>query len=407
MKYTDFVDLTYEPQETDLICTFTLEPEGMDLREASGGIAAESSVGTWTELTTQKPYVENLAAHVYSMEGNTVKIAYPIELFEADNMPNILSSVAGNVFGLRALKNLRLQDIKFPKDITKSFKGPQYGIDGIRQILKVKERPLIGTIIKPKLGLKTEDHAQVAYAAWVGGCDIVKDDENLSSQKFNPFEKRLEQTLEVRDRAEKETGEKKIYMINITAETQIMLERADKVIDQGGEYVMVDILTCGWSALQTLRNQNRRLVIHAHRAGHAAFTKNPLHGIAMRTIAKIARVVGVDQLHVGTVVGKMSETKAEVLENIDALKNEMHGLKPVMPVASGGLHPRLIPALLETFGNDVVIQAGGGIHGHPEGTKVGALAMRHSIDAAMQEIPLEEYARNHIELRGALETWKE
>jgi ribulose-bisphosphate carboxylase large chain len=407
LKYTDFVDLTYEPQETDLICTFTLEPEGMDLREASGGIAAESSVGTWTELTTQKPYVENLAAHVYSMEGNTVKIAYPIELFEADNMPNILSSVAGNVFGLRALKNLRLQDIKFPKDITKSFKGPQYGIDGIRQILKVKERPLIGTIIKPKLGLKTEDHAQVAYAAWVGGCDIVKDDENLSSQKFNPFEKRLEQTLEVRDRAEKETGEKKIYMINITAETQIMLERADKVIDQGGEYVMVDILTCGWSALQTLRNQNRRLVIHAHRAGHAAFTKNPLHGIAMRTIAKIARVVGVDQLHVGTVVGKMSETKAEVLENIDALKNEMHGLKPVMPVASGGLHPRLIPALLETFGNDVVIQAGGGIHGHPEGTKVGALAMRHSIDAAMQKIPLEEYARNHIELRGALETWKE
>jgi ribulose-bisphosphate carboxylase large chain len=407
LKYTDFVDLTYEPQETDLICTFTLEPEGMDLREASGGIAAESSVGTWTELTTQKPYVENLAAHVYSMEGNTVKIAYPIELFEADNMPNILSSVAGNVFGLKALKNLRLQDIKFPKDITKSFKGPQYGIDGIRQILKVKERPLIGTIIKPKLGLKTEDHAQVAYAAWVGGCDIVKDDENLSSQKFNPFEKRLEQTLEVRDRAEKETGEKKIYMINITAETQTMLERADKVIDQGGEYVMVDILTCGWSALQTLRNQNRRLVIHAHRAGHAAFTKNPLHGIAMRTIAKIARVVGVDQLHVGTVVGKMSETKAEVLENIDALKNEMHGLKPVMPVASGGLHPRLIPALLETFGNDVVIQAGGGIHGHPEGTKVGALAMRHSIDSAMQKIPLEEYARNHIELRGALETWKE
>ena len=406
MKYLDFVNPAYKPKESDLICTFYLEPEDISIKEAAGGVAAESSVGTWTELTTEKPYVTKLAAHVYSIDGNVAKIAYPIELFEPDNMPNILSSVAGNVFGLKALKNLRLLDIQMPKALLKSFKGPAFGIAGVRKLLKVPKRPLVGTIIKPKLGLNTKDHAKVAYDAWIGGCDIVKDDENLSSQKFNLFEDRLIQTLESRDKAQNETGERKVYMINITAETNLMLKRADDVVNQGGEYVMVDILTCGWSALQTLRDQNSKLVIHAHRAGHAAFTKNQKHGIAMRPIATVARIIGVDQLHVGTVVGKMSETKAEVLENIDACKAEMSGLMPVLPVASGGLYPSLVPALLETFGNDVVLQAGGGIHGHPDGTVAGAKAMRQAVDATLKGSTLEDYAKTHRELKAALEHWK-
>ena len=407
MKYLDFIDPTYKPKETDLTCTFYVEPEGISLQEAAGGVAAESSVGTWTELTTEKPYVKRLAAHVFGIEGNVIKIAYPIELFEPANMPNILSSVAGNVFGLKALKNLRLLDIHFPKALLGSFKGPAIGIAGIRNLLKIPSRPLVGTIIKPKLGLKTIDHAKVAYNAWSGGCDVVKDDENLSSQTFNPFEERLSQTLESRDKAQQETGERKVYMVNITAETNLMLKRAEAVVAQGGEYVMVDILTTGWSSLQTLRDQNFKLVIHAHRAGHAAFTKNQQHGIAMRPIATVARVIGVDQLHVGTVVGKMSETKAEVLENIDACKSSMGTLKPVIPVASGGIHPRLVPALLETFGNDVVIQAGGGIHGHPNGTVAGSKAMRQAVDAILKGMTLEEYAKTHSELKAALEHWKD
>lgn len=406
MKYLDFIDLTYQTKETDLICTFYVEPEGISLKEAAGGVAAESSVGTWTELTTEKPYVKRLAAQVSSIEGNVIKIAYPIELFEPSNMPNILSSIAGNVFGLKALKNLRLLDIEFPKQLLNSFKGPAFGIAGIRKLLKVPKRPLVGTIIKPKLGLETKDHAKVAYEAWLGGCDVVKDDENLSSQSFNPFEERLTQTLEHRDKAQEETNERKVYMINISAETNLMLKRAQAVVDQGGEYIMVDILTCGWSALQTLRDQNFKLVIHAHRAGHAAFTKNPLHGIAMKPIATVARIIGVDQLHVGTVVGKMSETKAEVIENILACKSEMGFLKPVLPVASGGLHPRLVPALIETFGNDFVIQAGGGIHGHPNGTVAGAKAMRQAVDATLYGKTLNEYAKTHEELDLALKQWK-
>ena len=407
MKYVDFVDLKYKPAETDLICTFHVEPEGISLKEAVGGVAAESSIGTWTELTTTEPYMAKLAARVFSIEGNTAKIAYPIELFEQGNMPNILSSVAGNVFGLKALKNLRLNDFELPAKLVQSFKGPRFGIQGIRSLLNVPERPLVGTIIKPKLGLKTKDHARVAYEAWAGGCDIVKDDENLSSQKFNPFEERIVKTLEGRDKAQEETGERKVYMANITSETEIMLKRAEFVLDHGGEYVMVDILTCGWSALQTLRDQNFKLVIHAHRAGHAAFTKNLKHGIAMRVIAKVARIIGVDQLHVGTIVGKMSETKEEVLENIDALKTEMAGLKPVLPVASGGLHPKLVPALMKYFGKDFVIQAGGGIHGHTNGTFAGATAMRQAVDATMQQKTLEDYAKTHKELKVALDLWKD
>lgn len=405
MRYRDFVDLNYEPKETDVVCDFHVEPAGIDIDEAAGGVAAESSVGTWTEISTVKPYVLKLAAHVFSIEGSTVKIAYPLQLFELGSMPNILSSVAGNVFGLRTLKNLRLNDIVFPRELIRSFKGPKYGVKGIRRLLKVNDRPLVGTIIKPKLGLKTVDHAKVAYDAWVGGCDIVKDDENLSSQTFNPFENRLVKTLESRDRAEEETGEKKVYMVNVTAETNEMLRRAEAVLSQGGEYVMIDILTCGFAALQTFRNQDFDLVIHAHRAGHAAFTKNPKHGISMRVVAKVARMIGVDQLHVGTVVGKMSETAEEVAENRDALTMEMAGLKPVLPVASGGLYPGLVPALVKFFGKDFMIQAGGGIHGHPDGTIAGAIAMRQAVDAAMRGVSLDAYSRKHKELKAALETW--
>lgn len=406
MKYTDFVDLAYRPKADDVICDFFVEPRDISMVEAAGGIAAESSIGTWTELTTIKPYIEKLAAHVFSISGKNIRVAYAIELFESDNMPNILSSVAGNIFGLKALKNLRLSDIHLPTKLVRSFKGPKYGVNGIRKLLKTQDRPLVGTIIKPKLGLNTKDHAEVAYEAWVGGCDIVKDDENLSSQRFNPFQDRVVETLESRDRAEEETGERKVYMVNVTSETKEMLKRAQFVVDQGGEYIMIDILTCGFSALQTIREQKFDLVIHAHRAGHAAFTKNPKHGISMRVIAKLARIVGVDQLHVGTVVGKMSETREEVLENCDALRTEMDGLKKVLPVASGGLHPGLVPSLIDFFGKDFVIQAGGGIHGHPRGTVSGAKAMRQAVDATMQGISLKEYADTHKELQTALEIWE-
>ena len=406
MKYEDFVDSKYRPRSSDVVCEFHVEPLRAGMRHAAGGIAAESSIGTWTEVGTMHRRIERLAAKAFSVRGNTVRIAYPMELFEPGNMANLLSSVAGNVFGLEELRWLRLEDIFLPKRLVRSFRGPKYGIAGIRRLTKVKNRPLVGTIIKPKLGLKTVDHAKVAYDAWAGGCDIVKDDENLAGQGFNSFERRIKATLRVRDRAEKETGERKFYMANVTAETGEMLKRARFVAACGGEYAMVDALTAGFAGLQTLREENLPLVLHGHRAMHAALTKNRRHGIAMPVLAKLMRAAGVDQLHAGAAVGKMSEDRKDVAANMRALKGSMHGAKPVMPVASGGLHPRLIPEVFRIFGKDVVIQLGGGIHGHPLGTRAGAAAARQAIDAAARKIGLAGYARKHAELRIALKHWK-
>jgi len=406
MKYIDYVCLGYEPKKSDLICEFYLEAKN-NLKKVAGGVAAESSIGTWTEVTTTKSYMLKLAAKVFFIEQTGknsayIKIAYPNELFEPGNMPNILSSVAGNIFGMKDVENLRLNDIIFPKNIAKSFKGPKYGIEGVRKIFRVK-RPLIGTIVKPKLGLDIKDHAKVAYEAWLGGCDIVKDDENLSSQNFNRFEARLKKTARMKEKAENETGEKKCYMINITAETKEMLKRAKLAENYGNEYIMVDIITAGWSALQTLRNENFNLVLHAHRAGHAALDKNIKHGINMKVIARLTRLIGMDQLHIGTAIGKMFETYENVSENRKVLVDDLYGIKKVMPVVSGGLHPLMIPELYKIFGDDVVLQFGGGIHGHPKGTRAGAGAARQALEATMNKISLKEYAKTHKELREAFE----
>jgi ribulose-bisphosphate carboxylase large chain len=412
-----YVDLNYRPKKDDLICEFRIDPEkGTNIKDAAEKVASESSVGTWTEVKTMRPRIRNLAAKVFDIKGRWVKIAYPVDLFELGNMPQILSSIAGNIFGMKAVRNLRLEDIHWPYKIVKSFKGPFFGVHGIRKLISVKERPLTGTIIKPKLGLNEKEHAKVAYEAWLGGVDIVKDDENLSNQNFNKFEKRVIDTLKMRDKAEKETGERKMYMPNVTSEAKEMIERARFVKDQGGEYVMVDIMTVGWSGLQTLRDEELKLVLHGHRAGHAAVTRNRKHGISMLAIADISRLIGLDQLHIGTIVGKMEGPREEVLaigEEIEkkiikkhghVLSEDWHHIKPTFAVASGGLHPKLIPYLVKHLGNDIVMQFGGGIHGL--GTYAGAKAVRQAVEAVMQNIPLKDYAKTHKELAAALKKWE-
>ena len=419
MSYMGFIDLDYK-SKNDIVCDFRIEPaKGVTIKKAAEMVAGESSVGTWTDVSTMKSRIEKIGARIFSIKGNNVKIAYPSILFEEGNMPQILSSIAGNIFGMKAIKNLRLEDVDWPDNIIRSFKGPLYGIEGIRKLLKVYKRPLVGTIVKPKIGLNEKEHAKVAYDAWVGGVDIVKDDENLSNQKFNNFSKRIVETLKMRDKAEKETGEKKVYMPNVSAESDNMLKRANFVKDAGGRYMMVDILTVGWSALQTLRdaNEDLKLVMHAHRAGHAAFTRNPKHGISMLVVSDVARLIGVDQIHIGTVVGKMQGPKEEILtideqiekriikEGTHTLAEDWLNIKPVFAVCSGGLYAAHVPKLVKMLGNDIIIQAGGGIHGHPGGTVAGAKSMRQALDAVMSNTDLKTYAKNHKELKQALEKW--
>ena len=400
-----------------------LSPDCKDLEQACEEIAKESSIGTWTEIATLSADVaERLkpSAFYIDPEHNIVKIAYTKELFEAENLPQILSAIAGNIFGMKVLKYLRLLDIGFPKSIIEKYMGPKYGIAGIRKQTKIRDRPLLGTIVKPKVGLNEKEHAKVCGEAWRGGLDIVKDDENLTSMTFNRFDKRIVETLKIKDKIESETGERKFYMPNITAPLTTMKKRADFVIDNGGKYVMVDIVTIGFSALQEIRDylENKEVIIHAHRAMHAAFTRNKKHGMTMLVLAKLMRLIGMDQLHTGTVVGKMEGGKQEVLEinkiiteqkimgnNLSILDQEWDNIKPTLPVASGGLSPLDVPELMRILGKDMVYQFGGGCHGHPDGTEAGARAIRQAIDAAIENNDLEEYAKTHSELAKAIEKW--
>jgi len=432
LEQLEYINLSYKPNKDDLVMEYHVEPNRISIEKACEQIAAESSIGTWTDIGTMNEQIASkLRPTVFSIEKNEVKIAYSSDLFEAGNIPQIYSAIAGNIFGMRVLRNLRLQDISFPWKIMRKFQGPRFGIKGVRNLFKKKDRPLVGatipaarrplsgTIVKPKVGLNPKQHAKVAYESWYGGLDIVKDDENLSSMTFNNFDKRVVETLKLRDRAELETGEKKIYMPNVTAETFEMLRRAELVKKLGGEYIMIDILTAGWSALQTLRKANLGMVIHAHRAGHGAFTENPRHGISMLTIAKTARLIGVDQIHIGAIVGKMKGGKQEVQmigEEIEnriihpnkaehVLEQKWFNVKPVFAVCSGGLYPGAVPPLVKAMGKNIIIQAGGGVHGHPDGTFYGARAMRQAIDAAVKKIPLEAYAEHYMELHKAIMKW--
>lgn len=422
-QYLDFVDLNYKPKNSDLICLFRVEPSSrISMREAMGRIASESSNGTWTTLSTLKEHIRRIRARAFELKNEYVKIAYPVELFELGSVPQMLSSFAGNVFGMKAVKNLRLEDIDFPKTILKSFRGPEFGIKGVRKIFKVYDRPLTASVPKPKVGMTTKEYGKVANDVWAGGVDLLKDDENLTNQNFNRFNKRAKTCFKIRDKVEKETGERKSYLINVSAETSEMLKRAKLVHELGGEFVMIDVLTCGFASFQTLREfcHDNKMAIHIHRAMHAAFTRNPKHGISMIALAKLIRLVGGDNLHIGTVVGKLFGKKDEILtlereieHNIDdnflkqnVLKERWHHIKPMFAVSSGGLHPGLIPYVLKLLGKDIIVQAGGGIHGHPQGSRAGAMALMQAIDAVISGINLSEYAKKNLELKEALNKWE-
>jgi ribulose-bisphosphate carboxylase large chain len=359
-----------------------------------------------------------LAAKVFYANPKTkiIKIAYPLRLFEPGNIPQFLSNCAGNIFSMKIIKNLRLENVEFPKRYINSFPGPHLGLDGVRKKIGVYNRPIIGAIVKPKLGLSAHGHAKCVYDCFVGGVDLVKDDENLTDQGFNHFRERVKLTLQLAEKAEKETREKKICAFNISAPTAEMIKRAKFIKKAGGNCAMIDVVTVGFSALQELRRQNLGLIIHAHRAMHSAFTRNPKHGISMLVLAKLLRLAGVDQLHTGTVVGKMEGKKEGILainelleedwKGNDILKEDRGHLKPVLPIASGGLHPALVPKLIKILGKDVIINFGGGIHGHPQGTTSGAMAVRQAIEATISNIPLKQYSKNHQELKIAINYWK-
>ncbi len=417
MHKKSFVNLHYKPNKNDIIATYKIESK-LGLEKAAIEIAAESSIGTWTKISTLKQKTfDRLAPSIFFIDKKKkiVKIAYPIELFELGNIPQLLSALAGNIFSMKVIDNLRLEDLSLSTKYINSFEGPHYGISGVRKLLDIQHRPLIGSIIKPKVGLNAKEHAQLAYDIWTNGIDVVKDDENLTNMPFNKFKDRVIQVMKQKKKAEHETGCKKLHVFNITAPMDLMLERAKFVKSQGGKCVMVDLVSVGLDNVQVLRRQGLNLIIHGHRAGHSMFSRNPKHGMSMLVVAKLARLAGIDQLHTGTVVGKMDGSAQEIVEINEAIKEDAGinkilrenwgKIKPVLPIASGGLYPELTKKLISILGNDLIINYGGGLHGHPQGSKAGARACYQAVQIIIENIknPNKNYFKEYYE---ALEYWK-
>lgn len=421
MEYLDFVDTDYKPSSSDLICLYRVDPAPrISMQEVAGRIAAESSVGMPDKrLAGERPDIfgrmKGMMATAFEIKENFVKIAYPESMFELGNMPQILNCVTSSVFGMNAAANLRLHDVLWPKKIVTSFKGPQFGTEGVRKLLEVKSRPMTVTVPVPKLGMKIEDYTKVIYLAWLGGIDLVREDSNLSSTDIKSFQERVSMSLKIRDKIEKHIGEKKGYVPNITAETREMLRRAKSVYDSGGEYVMVNTSNVGWSALQTLREicEDLKLAIHSHHALNPSLTKNPRNGISMLVVADVARMLGVDQLYLGSMIKGDKTPEHDVIMEDELIRkfvavgdsrlnDSMFGLKSVLPAVGGCTHPSSVPDIVKLFGNDVLIEFGENVYKHPDGTRDGAAAMRQAIEATVKGVPLRHYAKNHIELWESL-----
>ena len=433
----------YEPKPTDVLAAFRITPQpGVDPEEAGAAVAGESSTATWTVVWTDRlSAYEHYQAKCYrvdpvpGIEGQYLAyIAYDIDLFEEGSIANLTSSIIGNVFGFKALKALRLEDLRIPTHYVKTFPGPPHGIVMEREHLNKYGRPLLGATVKPKLGLSARNYGRVVYEALRGGLDFTKDDENINSQPFMRWRDRFLFCMEAVHRAEERTGEIKGHYMNVTAATmEDMYERAEFARDIGSVIIMQD-LTIGYTAMASMSKWARKngMLLHLHRAGYATWARQKNHGVNFRVIAKWCRLLGVDHIHSGTVVGKLEGDPNIIagyydtlrLEHIDAdltkglyFDQDWASLPGVMPVASGGIHAGQMHQLLHYLGEDVVLQFGGGTIGHPMGIAAGATANRVALETMIKARNegrdflaeghdiLNAAAKRSPELQVALDTW--
>ncbi|AEJ38977.1 ribulose-1,5-bisphosphate carboxylase/oxygenase large subunit [Sulfobacillus acidophilus TPY] len=434
----------YQPKDTDILCAFRFVPqEGVDPEEAAAAVAGESSTATWTVVWTDRltahEHYQAKAYRVVPVPGTDqyiAYIAYDLDLFEEGSIANLTASIIGNVFGFKALKSLRLEDMRIPPHYVKTFQGPAHGIVMEREYLNKYGRPLLGATVKPKLGLSARNYARVVYEALRGGLDFTKDDENINSQPFMRWRDRYLFVMEAVNKATADTGEIKGHYLNVTAATmEDIYERADFAKQIGSPIIMIDLIV-GYTAIQSIAKWARKngVLLHLHRAGHSTYTRQKTHGVSFRVIAKWMRLAGVDHIHAGTVLGKLEgdpRTTAGYYQTLRGMKydadptiglyfeQDWASLPGVMPVASGGIHAGQMHQLIDLLGEDVVLQFGGGTFGHPHGIAAGAAANRIACEAIIQarnegrdyvnEGPeiLAEAAKWSPALRAALDTWKD
>ena len=401
----------YQTLDTDILACFrvTAQP-GVPAEEAGAAVAAESSTGTWTTVWTDGlTSLDRYKGRCYDIEAIPGEddmffayVAYPIDLFEEGSVTNLFTSIVGNVFGFKALRALRLEDLRISKAYIKTFLGPPHGIQVERDKLNKYGRAFLGCTIKPKLGLSAKNYGRACYECLRGGLDFTKDDENVNSQPFMRWRDRFGFVTEAIYKSQAETGEIKGHYLNATAgNSENMLYRAQVAKEFGAPIIMHDYLTGGFTANTSLADycRNNGLLLHIHRAMHAVIDRQRIHGMHFRVLAKALRLSGGDHLHSGTVVGKLEGDREVTLGFVDLMRDnyierdrnrgvffsqEWMGLGGVMPVASGGIHIWHMPALVDIFQDDACLQFGGGTLGHPWGNCAGAVANRVSLEACVQ-----------------------
>ncbi len=454
-KQKAYVNLNLKPLNGDyLLCVFHLLPGGtLNTLQAAAEVAAESSTGTNFKVNTETKFSRSLNAIVYQLDlkKNLVWIAYPWRIFDRKgNVQNILTFIVGNVLGMKEVSALKLLDVYFPEQMLEQYDGPSYTLDDMRKYLNIYDRPILGTIIKPKIGLTASEYAEVCYDFWSGGGDFVKNDEPQADQDFCQYDKMIKYVKEAMDKAVKETGKKKVHSFNVSSvDFNEMIKRCELIINAGfekGSYAfLIDGITAGWMAVQTLRRKYPNVFIHFHRAAHGAFTRpeNPF-GFSVLVLSKFARLAGASGIHTGTAgVGKMagspkeditaadnilhlaakghffSQSWAQVPENdkdiIELVKQDFahhiilehdswRAMKKCCPIISGGLNPCLLKPFIDVMkSNDFITTMGAGVHAHPKGTKSGAMALVQACEAYQKKISIQEYAKNHKELAEAIE----
>jgi ribulose-bisphosphate carboxylase large chain len=331
-----------------------------------------------------------------------IEIAFPVANVGA-NLPSLLATIAGNLFELGEVTGLRLLDVDLPPEYASAFDGPAFGVDGTRRLANVFDRPLIGTIIKPSIGLSAQQTAELVDSLCAAGVDFIKDDELNADSPYAPFDQRLQAVMPVLHRHADRLGRMPMYAINISGSIDEMLRRHDAVLRAGGTCVMVSANWVGFAGVAYLR-RHAQLPIHGHRNGWGAFTRDPALGFSFEAYQKLWRLAGIDHLHVNGIRSKFWEPDDSVIRSARACLAPFAGLMPLMPVFSSGQWAGQAPDLYAQLqSTDLMHLAGGGIIGHPDGIAAGVASMRESWEAAVEGIRLETYAQTHPALRAALQ----
>jgi 2,3-diketo-5-methylthiopentyl-1-phosphate enolase len=374
-------------------------------------LALEGSTASWMEVKEETPEVrDRLSSKVLgyyeipSPKGTKraiVQLAFPTAAWDVNvNMPMLLLSISGNIFAF--CDQVRLLDVYIPKSVVASFNGPKFGIEGMRELLGVHDRPLCLQIIKPKMGMTPEETAAQVYQSALGGADLCKDDEMCSELDNCPFDARLEAVLKALDKAERETGEKTIYLVSITDEASRVHEKARRAVKAGATGLLV-AYSVGLSTFKDLADDpeiNVPIMLH------------PSHMLGMIktygwvALSKLCRLSGADLMLSPSLWSSLQTCSVEEeLRTSQTLRAPFYHIKRTWPMPSAGMYPGLAAVLIQEHGIDFIVPAGGGMLGHPMGYKAGAMAWRQAIDAVLSGMTLQEAAQKYPEFRAAAETW--